>query len=203
MFKIDLHIHTVLGKDSIIQPVELVPIARQNGLDAICVTEHHAYELSQPLEEISRITGFPIFRAVEYKALEGHLLIYGVKVGKGNLPSQMPMQGVIDWVHQRNGVAVPAHPYQKNMFGQCLGDRLRKLNGLFAIETQNGSATTAENKKAQKVADALKTGQTGGSDAHGPNGIGKAFTIFPHPIQSMVELISALKSVNYSPGLRS
>ncbi|MBT4087888.1 MAG: PHP domain-containing protein [Deltaproteobacteria bacterium] len=198
MFKIDMHIHSVLGKDSIIKPNELVSVAREAGLDAVCVTEHHDYGLSQPFDEISHQAGFPILRGLEYKAKEGHLLIYGVKMGRGGMPSQMPMQYVIDWVNTRDGVAVPAHPYQRDMFNGCLGDRLTDLNNLWAIETRNGSASELENSQANHVADQLKTGKVGGSDAHGPSGIGKAYTVFPEPVTSMTELIAALKKQNYT-----
>lgn len=198
MFKIDLHIHSVLGKDSIIEPDELVPIARQAGLDAVCVTEHHDYRLSQPFDEISFKTGFPILRGLEYKAKEGHLLIYGVKMGRGDMPSQMPMQYVIDWVNRRDGVAVPAHPYQRDMFNGCLGDRLSTLNNLWAIETRNGSASDLENSQADQIADQLKTGKIGGSDAHGPHSIGKAYTVFHEPVTTITNLIFALKKQNYT-----
>ncbi len=197
MFKIDLHIHSVLGKDSLIEPDELVPIARQAGLDAVCVTEHHDYSLSQPFDEISLKTGFPILRGLEYKAKEGHLLVYGVKMGRSDMPSQMPMQYVIDWVNSRNGVAVPAHPYQRDMFNGCLGDRLSTLNNLWAIETLNGSASESENSQADQVADQLKTGKVGGSDAHGPINIGKTYTVFQDPVRTTAELVSALKKQNY------
>ena len=54
MFKIDLHAHTVLGGDSLIDPDEIVPQAIKVGLDAVCITEHHSYDCSEPLIEISR-----------------------------------------------------------------------------------------------------------------------------------------------------
>jgi len=203
MFRIDMHLHTELGGDSIIQPSTLVPRAREEGLDALCVTEHHDYAISAPLELISNQTGFLIFRALEYKAKEGHLLVYGVNLGRGDLPPLLPMQHVIDRVDTLGGVAVPAHPYQQNMFGSCLGNRLLDLKNLYAIETLNGSASAAENKLAAEAAAQLKTGKLGGSDAHGPNGIGKTFTVFPEPISCMAELVAALKSGNYLPGNRS
>lgn len=202
MFKIDMHIHTELGKDSIIRPEDLVPRAIEEGLDAICVTEHHDYALSEPLQQISLETGFPIFRGLEYKAMEGHLLIYGVPAGRGDLPPQMPMQTVIDWVLQRNGIAVPAHPYQPDLFGRCLGDRLRDLQHLTAIETLNGSATRAENSAAEKVAAERWAAGIGGSDAHGPAGIGKAYTIFPEPVTSMAQLVTAIRNKTTSTALR-
>jgi len=98
---------------------------------------------------------------------------------------------------EKGGVAVPAHPYQKNMFDNCLGDRLKDLKNLYAIETLNGSATPEENGKAENVAEQLGTGKLGGSDAHGPNGIGKAFTVFQEPISSLEQLVTVLKSKNY------
>lgn len=203
MFKIDMHLHTELGGDSIIKPEELVPRALEEGLDAICVTEHHDYALSKPLDEIAVQTGFPIFRALEYKAKEGHLLVYGIKMGRGDMPSQMPMQHVIDWVNSRGGVAVPAHPYQKDMFNSCLGDRLKDLENVWAVETCNGSASRVENELAEAVAEGLNAGKLGGSDAHGPRGIGKTFTVFPQPVPSMESLLIALKSKNYTTAYRS
>jgi histidinol phosphatase-like PHP family hydrolase len=59
MFTIDLHVHTVLGGDSVIEVDELVPRCRDVGLDAVCVTEHHSYFLSDPFKDVSRKTGFP------------------------------------------------------------------------------------------------------------------------------------------------
>ena len=75
MFKIDLHIHTRLGGDSNIEPQEIVERASEVGLDAVCITEHHSYDLSEALDEISRETGFPIFLGMEYRADNGHLLV--------------------------------------------------------------------------------------------------------------------------------
>ena len=39
MFKIDLHIHTSLGGDSLITPHDVAERAREVGLDAVCITE--------------------------------------------------------------------------------------------------------------------------------------------------------------------
>ena len=199
MFKIDMHIHSVLGKDSIIKPGELVCYAEKAGLDAVCVTEHHAYDISSPFERISRETGYPIFRGMEYKAKEGHLLVYGVNMNRGDMMKQMPMQHVVEWVHNRGGVAIPAHPFQANMFGQCLGDRMLALRGLFAVEAANGSASCAENAEADRAATKMGVGKIGGSDAHGPDGIGKTYTVFPAQIHSTAELVECLKTGDYYP----
>ncbi len=45
------------------------------------------------------------------------------------------MQDVIDWVNDRGGVAVPAHPFQTPIVGNALGSRILELKNLLAVET--------------------------------------------------------------------
>jgi len=166
----------------------------------VCITEHHDYDISEPFDAISRKEKFPIIRGMEYKAKEGHLLVYGVNMGRGDMPAQMPMQQVIDWVMQKGGVAIPAHPYQPDMFGACLGDRLCELKHLVAVEACNGSASETENQQAFNRAKKMGWGCVGGSDAHGPDHIGKAYTLFPGEVKTVQQLVRALKTKDYHPG---
>jgi predicted metal-dependent phosphoesterase TrpH len=182
MFKIDLHIHTRLGGDSLITPHDVVERAREVGLDAVCITEHHSFDISEPFEEISRTTNFPIFRGMEYRADNGHLLIYGVRVTRGNLPPGLPVQKVVNWVNKNDGVAVPAHPYQKSLAGNYMGDDILEISGLVALEVLNGSASREDNQRALEAATRLNINGIGGSDAHGIQVLGRAYTCFPAPI---------------------
>ncbi len=198
MFKIDMHVHSCLGGDSNIVPDTVVNAARRKGLDAVCITEHHSYDLSQPFVQISAREKFPIFRGLEYRAEEGHLLIYGVPAGKGDFPPGLPMQLVLEWVERRGGVGVPAHPYQAGIVGNALGDRVLQLKGLVAIETLNGSLKPEENQRARKASDLLGVKGLGGSDAHGIQALGNAYTCFPTKIENESQLVAALKSVDYN-----
>ena len=198
MFKVDLHVHTILGGDSLIRPDELVGLAQAVGLDAVCVTEHHAYSLSEPLDPVARRTGFPIFRALEYTAQEGHLLVFGLKIGRGDLPPRLPIQRVADWVRERGGMAVPAHPYQRGLLGGMLGDRVLEMEGLIALETINASVTLEENLRAARAAETMGLFGIGGSDAHGPTALGRAYTLFPARLRSEAELLAALLSGGYA-----
>jgi len=200
MFKIDLHIHTTLGGDSLIEPDQLVPRALEVGLDAVCVTEHNSHALSQPFEEIARKTEFPIFRGMEYNAAEGHLLIFGVMIGRSDLPPGLPIQRALDWVNgSSSGVAIPSHPFQKNMLRRSLGGTVLKLRGLTALETINGSLSQKANEKAINASRILGIPGIGGSDAHGLQVLGKAYTLFPAPIRTPEELVNALKTGGYTP----
>jgi predicted metal-dependent phosphoesterase TrpH len=199
MFKIDLHIHTSLGGDSLINPSDIVERAREVGLDAVCITEHHSYDLSEPFDEISRKTNFQIFRGMEYRADNGHLLIYGVRVTRGNLPPGLPVQKVVDWVNKNDGVAVAAHPYQKSLVGNYMGDDILKISGLVALEVLNGSVSLADNRRASEAATRLNINGIGGSDAHGIQVLGKAYTCLPALVTTIRELTAALRNGKYYP----
>jgi hypothetical protein len=197
MFKVDMHVHTLLGGDSAIRPEEVVAQARRVGLDGVCITEHHSYDLSQPFVRIAEQARFPIFRGLEYRAAEGHLLIYGVRAGKGDFPPGLPMQTVLEWVVRRGGVGVPAHPYQPGMVGSALGDRVLHLTGMAAIETLNASLPPEMNRLAEAAARQLGVPGIGGSDAHGIQALGKAYTCFPAPIAAEKDLVALLRAGEY------
>jgi predicted metal-dependent phosphoesterase TrpH len=199
MFKIDLHVHTALGGDSIIKPEEVIPRCRQVGLDAVCVTEHHSSFLSSPVKKLGLKSGFPVFQGLEYRAMEGHLLIFGLKVGEGDLLKGMPMQWAVDWVHKRGGVAVPAHPYQKHNLNGFLGDKILQMHHVRALEVLNASLTAQENQLAHQAARQMGIKGIGGFDAHGPTVLGRAYTLFPEAIGTEAELVAALCSGRYRP----
>jgi len=199
MFLVDMHVHTTLGGDSLIRPEEVADCARRAGMDAVCITEHHSYDLSHPFAEISRQTGFPVFRGLEYRAAEGHLLIYGVPASRSDLPPGLPMQNAIDWVCARGGAAVAAHPFQKTMAGTALGNRLLELKNLAGVETFNASLTDRENRLAADAAREMGLCGIGGSDAHGPHVLGRACTGFDRRLQTISELVAALKNGKCRP----
>jgi predicted metal-dependent phosphoesterase TrpH len=199
MFKIDLHVHTIFGGDSIIKPEELVSRSRQVGLDAVCVTEHHSYFLSDPYKRISEETGFPIFQGLEYRAREGHLLIFGMKVEEEDLPKSLPMQWTVEWVQGRGGVAIPAHPFHKWTSNGFPENHIFQLKNLVALEALNASLSSQENQLANRAAAKLGIKGIAGSDAHGPSVLGRAYTLFPTPIRTEGELVQALRNGGYMP----
>lgn len=201
MFCIDMHVHTSLGGDSLIRPEDVVDRARRVGLDAVCITEHHSRDLSRPFEEISRQSGFPILRGMEYRASEGHLLIYGIHAGKSDFPPGLPMQSAIDRVCMRGGSAVPAHPFQKGMAGTLLGENVMQLKNIPAIETLNASLSDEENRSAGHAAVQAGLPGIGGSDAHGLHVLGRAYTVFCQPVLSDSDLAKALAAGGFWPAL--
>lgn len=71
---IDTHCHTRHSHDNWLEPLDLVRRAKQLGLDGVCITEHHSYEASAPVEAVARGEGFLLLRGVEISTDRGHLL---------------------------------------------------------------------------------------------------------------------------------
>ena len=57
---IDLHIHELnYSKDSYLALEEIVTIAKQHGLGAVCITDHDSMGLKEYAAEYTKRTGFP------------------------------------------------------------------------------------------------------------------------------------------------
>ena len=64
---IDMHMHEMTySKDSFLQLDEIVQIAKQKGLGAVCITDHDSMGLKEYAAEYSQKTGFPVFVGIEF-----------------------------------------------------------------------------------------------------------------------------------------
>ena len=58
---VDLHMHErTFSKDSFLTLKEIVEIAKEKGLDGVCITDHDDIGIKEYAEQYSRETGFPI-----------------------------------------------------------------------------------------------------------------------------------------------
>lgn len=159
---IDLHMHEKrYSKDSFLTLEEIVKIAKQKGLDAVCITDHDSMGLRQYAEEYSKKTGFPIFVGVEYYSAQGDILAFGID----HFPTEkIDAQTFIDSVHAQGGVVIAAHPFRHNRRG--LEKNLDTLKNVDAIEILNGSTLPDATMMAVQYARKYGFGVTGGSDCH-------------------------------------
>jgi predicted metal-dependent phosphoesterase TrpH len=190
-FKIDLHVHTKYSGDNDSDPEEAILRAIELGLHGIAFTEHYYYEASEPVEILKEKykNSILIFRGVEFSTAEGHCLVFGVDTDTLSI-KYATVQEVIRVVHQKGGVVIPSHPYRSV---NSLGDLVRNVPGLCALEGYNGCNMHAFNVKAIEAAEVLKLPYTGGSDAHSPLEVGSCFTEFDDVITAE-NLIEALKA---------
>ena len=192
--RIDLHVHSKLSGDTDAEPEELIMHAIKQGLHGIAFTEHYSYEVSEPLEEMRERykDKIMIFRGVEFSALEGHCLIFGVNTDALSI-SHLPLEEMVRIVNESGGVVIPSHPYRK---GNSLGDVIKNAPGICALEGYNGCNMHAYNAKAVEMARVLSIPYTGGSDAHLPAEVGLCLTEFEDEVTPRT-LVPLLKKGNY------
>lgn len=192
---IDLHIHEKqFSKDSFLALEEIVKIAKEKGLDAICITDHDSMGLREYAAEYTKKTGFPIFVGIEFYSLQGDILAFGID----SYPDErVSAQEFIDYVHERGGVVIAAHPFRHNRRG--LEDNLATLKGVDAIEILNGSTMPDAIMMAVQYAKKYGFATTGGSDCHYPHKVGTCATYFEDSIRTMEELVAAIKNHRCKP----
>ncbi len=192
--KIDLHVHSVNSGDNPTDPEEVVLQAIRHKLDGIVFTEHYYYGASEGVELLrekysNRIL---LFRGVEFSAAEGHCLVFGVNTDRLSI-KYAPIADLVRIVNEHGGVSIPSHPYRGV---NSIGDMIKNLQGLCAVEGYNGCNMHHFNKKAVDTAQALNLPFTGGSDAHAAGEIGSCYTEFSDVV-TYDNFITLLKQGRY------
>jgi predicted metal-dependent phosphoesterase TrpH len=179
-FRIDLHVHTLYSGDNDAIPEEMVERAIRLGLEGIAFTEHYFYEASEYAEALREKyrSVIKILRGVEISSSDGHILVFGLntdRLGLGNSPARE----VLRMVSEMGGVAIPSHPYRR---GSSLGDMVKELDGIDALEGYNGCNLHMMNMMAVDTAAGLNVPCTGGSDAHSVSEVGSCYTEFKEDV---------------------
>jgi predicted metal-dependent phosphoesterase TrpH len=195
---IDLHVHSRYSPDS---RMDLPAIAEQlshSGLRGFALTDHNTVAGHRELADVaSRYPGFVFVPGVEVSTREGHLLAYGVASAP---PPRRPVVETVRWVDDQGGVAVLAHPFR---LSHGVGRRVAGSLAVPALEAKNGHSSEVANAKAGLVAAQRHLGTTGGSDAHGFDDLGRAFTEFPSDVTSVDDVVQAIRRGRTEAGGRS
>lgn len=169
--RLDLHAHSRYSPDSKLDPVGIVKIARQRGLDGVAVTDHNAVEGARKAWDYGRDNGVVVVRGTEVSTADGHVLAYGVTQP---LARDRSARDTVQDVLGLGGVPVAAHPYR---FWSGLGEGETVGSPFAAYEVQNARTLRRGNARARALAAARGVGGTGGSDAHFYDEIGHAVTV--------------------------
>jgi len=196
---IDLHTHTLpWSDDSKLHIPELVQIAKQAGLDAVCLTEHDWFRDKDDLAKLSQELDFLILPGVETNTDDGHFLVFGVDKYSFGMHRTEFLRDLVD---EAEGVMILAHPYRRNFHRD--DDVYEKVEQHYeksffqlvdAIEVLNGRASEMENEFSLELCRRLKLEGVGGSDAHSTSNIPSYATLFERNISNVEELIAELKA---------
>jgi len=193
-YKIDLHVHSKYSEDNNSDPEETILQAIERGLHGIAFTEHYSYSSSEFADAMKDKykNSIKIFRGVEFSADEGHCLVFGVDTDKLSMKGASIFD-IVRVVNEAGGVVIPSHPYRP---GTSIGNLVRDVDGLTALEGCNGVNLFDMNTRAIEAAKAMNLPYTGGSDAHEPWDVGSCFTRFAEEVTNE-NFIDLLKLGNY------
>jgi len=149
----DLHGHSCLSAELFgyrpgYRPAEIIQKAKEIGLDAVALTDH---DTGRGLDEFLNaaanlgvigipgieITSLSWSRPTNFRLPIAHILALGIKPesinGKHPIPTGRTPEEVIDWIHDRGGLAIAAHPDRK--YTSLSETEIRKLGNLNGLET--------------------------------------------------------------------
>jgi predicted metal-dependent phosphoesterase TrpH len=196
--RLDLHVHSQHSPDSLLTLDTIASRLADVGLNGFALTDHNTLDGHAELARLhDRFPQFVFVPGVEVSTLEGHLLVYGVSIPP---PSRMPVADTIEWVRDRGGVGVLAHPFRlAHGVGRAVAERVC----VTGVETVNGHNSPGANRRAAEVAARRHLGATGGSDAHRTSDLGRAYTEFPEGTTRVEEVLEAIRKGTTSAGGRS
>jgi len=203
--RLSLHNHTTDQRNSScssLDPLRLVAFAAMARLDGVAITEHSYEWTDYELDKLRREAlgngycrpDFLIFAGQEVCAKNGngshHALVFGCT---RQIPDDMILNELCDFVHQENAIVILAHPMKDSArienFWQYDADGVevmhwkqdwRKVEGLLDLHKSN-------------------LARIGSDDAHEEAYIGVYCTLFPDWVKTKYDVIRAIKERRVRP----
>jgi predicted metal-dependent phosphoesterase TrpH len=197
--KVDLHTHSVASPDGSLKEEHYAKMLESGLLDHIAVTDHDTIEFAVQLRDK---LGEQIIVGQEIMTTDGDII--GLYL-KNVVPSGLPAAQAVAEIKGQGGLVYIPHPFET----MRKGISLEALNLIAAqvdiIETDNGRAVF-QNKSAEAKEWAAKRKLPGAasSDAHGPKGWGKTYSVIPlaPTATTLPKLLASATYVVGSPGVQ-
>jgi predicted metal-dependent phosphoesterase TrpH len=185
---IDLHVHTRDSLDSHISLDDAARRCREEDLDGFAVTNHDFFS-DIPSSWLEK-TDLVVLRGIEVSARGVHILALDIneqiEMGLGILET-------VERIHERGGLAIVAHPY--SVLRTWVNRREIEAAGFDLVEVANAYQFPYGwmLERNTRLAEELGLPQTGGSDAHIPRTVGRAYTVLEAGERSTEGVIAALR----------
>lgn len=191
----DLHVHTTNSSCSRLKIGEILKNAGDRGLDGVCITDHQTMEIRRHLNEGIQENGLCVVFGMEYSTSDGDFLIFGPFE---NLPPDLSAVPLLEHVKEQGGAAVAAHPFRTK---RPVKEYIVREGFCQIIESINGRNSRTENLQVDTWRRKYVFAESGGSDAHSLDELGKVKTRFEMPVRCRADLIFALKNNLCQPEL--
>lgn len=199
MYAVDLHAHTRFfhGHDRAAQYYDplgvrlLAGAARLRDLDAVATTNHDYYREFELDGELDGSLAQTI-PGIEVTTTRGHVLVIGPDPPRRTEPGELTPEETVEMAHDRGCAAIIAHPYRNSTIRDIDEDV-----GFDAIEVNGKHPRTEE--WVRKLADNHDLPLSGGSDAHYPVEVGRAYTLVDADELTPESVVEAIRDGRIEP----
>ena len=186
MYAVDLHAHTRFfhGRrrlGDLYDPLGFRLLARTaaaRGLDAVATTNHDYYAHFEARNDVSVIPG------IEVTTTDGHVLIVGPDPPVETTAGELTPTEAVELAHDRACAAIIPHPFRDSSVRDADA-------GFDAVEVNGKHPRTSD--WARKLAADLDLPVVGGSDAHYPVEVGRAFTAVDAEVLTPESVVAAIR----------
>ncbi len=187
----DLHVHTSSSPCSRLLVEDILIHAVKKGLDGVCITDHQTMDIRHTgIREGVQEDGLLVIFGMEYETSDGDFLIFGPFE---EIQTNFPARKLLNYVKEHDGVAIAAHPFRT---GRSVKEYVIRQNLCGIIESVNGRNSDSDNREVKRWTSGFDLVQTGGSDAHSLEELGKIKTDVLGKIKCRNSFIRALKDGN-------
>jgi len=196
---LDLHTHSIKSDDGRAKVKNYCQWIKAKNLDidGFVLTEHRQFDNESDYSDLAEKFGLTILKGSEVETEYGHILVYGVTESLQQAfdfsDTRLKLSTVLREVEQHGAVAAPAHPGRPRVGMFAHTEALGVPDGVEIVEIYNGGSWDQEDQIAVTNAETLGYKGIGGSDSHIVSHVGRCATRFPGQIDTMDELIAALK----------
>ena len=198
---IDLHVHSWLSRDCLLDPKLVLARAESHGLDGVAFTETNTQDGCDELLDLAKNTKLKIFVGLELATDHGQYLCFLPEPLKAPEPAQLwgsnrdkpwNAEECLAKMKSLGAAIVAARPYDRDS-SHPAGDYVKTLTCLSGIEVYNPRVRPGSNEQAIEAALALKLPGVAGSDARSSlDELGYAATLFKQSVKTQGELVKAI-----------
>jgi predicted metal-dependent phosphoesterase TrpH len=200
VYTVDLHAHTRFfhGHERAaahFDPVGvrlLAGVAHWRGLDGVALTNHdyyRAFDLGGGGESDWFAVTIP---GIEITTTQGHVLVVGPDPPRRTEPGELTPEEAVELAHDRGCAAIVAHPYRNST--------VRNVEAEFDAIEVNGKHPRTE-EWVKRLADNHGLPMVGGSDAHYPIEVGRAYTRIDADELTPEAVVQAIRDGRVEPGV--
>lgn len=200
---LDLHTHSIKSDDGRAKVENYCQWIKAKNLeiDGFVLTEHRQFDNESDYSELADKFDITILKASEVETEYGHVLVFGVTPALQNAfdfaSTHLSISEVLEQSSLHGAIAIPCHPGRPRVGMFAHTDQLGVPEGVEVVEIYNGGSRDQEDQIAIDNATRLGYKGIGGSDSHIVSHIGRCATRFETEINSMNDLVAALKSGNF------